>query len=70
MQETGSIAATGLYIHEAESSVAGMDKLFPNQQHEDVDEERFQPMAAAQGESRDTQTVEEAEDNLQEPDEA
>ena len=70
VQETSGGDSAERHIQEAESGSAGMDKLLPDRQHEAVAEERFQPMAAAQGENRDTQTVEEAEDSLQEPDEA
>ena len=70
VQETCGGDSAERHIQEAESGAAGMDKLLPDRQHEAMAEERFQSMAAPQGESRDTQTVEEAEDNLQEPDEA
>ena len=69
VQETSDGAATEFGFHEAESSATRMDKLLPNREHEDMAQERLWPMAAAQSASSDTQTVEEAEDDLQESDE-
>ena len=70
VQETSGGDSAECHIYEAESGAAGVDKLLPDRQHEGMAEERLQSMAAPQGTSRDTQTVEEAEDSLQESDEA
>ena len=70
VQKEGGSSVAGLYVHEAESSVARLDKLFPNWQHEDMAEERLWPLDAAQSEGSDTQAVEEAEDDIRESDAA
>ena len=70
VQKTGSGATVELYVHKTEPSAARVDKLLPNWQHEGLAEERVWPMAATQGEGNDTQTMEGAENDLQELDEA
>ena len=70
VQKASGSATIELHIHKAEPSAEGMDKLFPNWKHEDMVKGGTGPMAAPQSPSSITQTMEEAEDNLQESDEA
>jgi len=70
VQKASGSATNELHIHKAEPSAERVDKLFPNRKHEEMAEGRVGPMAAPQSASSDSQTVEEAEDNLQESDEA
>ena len=65
VQEAGGGNAAGSCLYKAEPDTERLDKLLPNRQHEGVAERRFRPVDAAQGESSDTQTVEETEDDLQ-----
>ena len=62
--------AAGSCLRKAEPDTARLDKLLPNRQHEEVAERRLWPVDEAQGESSDTQTVEETEDDLQKSDAA
>ena len=70
VQKTRGSATTELCIHKAKPSAEGMDKLFPNRKYEDMAKGRTGPMAAPQSASSDTQAMEEAEDDLQESNEA
>ena len=70
VQAKGGGGTTGPYVYEAEPGIARLDKLLPNRQYEGVAERRFRPVDAPQSASSDTQTVEEAKDDLQEFDAA
>ena len=69
MQEKGGGTSTGVRVHQIEPSAERLDQLFPDRKHETVAEERIWSMAAAQSASRDTQAMEEAEDDIQESEE-
>ena len=66
-EKQGGGKAAGVHVHQAEPNGKGVDKLFQHRMHEDI-HGRVRGMDEAQGEGGNPQAMEEASDDIQEPD--